>query len=200
MNIAPGKDGRAGERRRSGADVAMEALAMRAQLDLPFAPAPTLPLDPGDDGSAPPFDDIDAWLTTGPDVATRLLDGVIEPDEPLTVIGGVAENIAELQRRYGLKDVRWHSTPARIKHNPEAILAAAEFAAAQDSRFVFLCVGAAQRKLLAHAVAQRSKGRGAGLCVGVSLDEICGRDEPGRAWMANLGLGWLHRLLRELRR
>lgn len=200
MDIAPSmQDGRAANFRLSGVDAAMEALAMRARLDLPFAPAPTLWIGPGDDAPAPPFDDIDAWPTTGADVALQLLDAAIDPDEPLTVIGGDAEGVAELQRRYGLKDVRWHCTPARLKHNPDAILAAAEFAVAQDSRFVFICVGA-QQEALARAVAQRSRGRGVGLCVGVSLDEIRGRGESAPAWMRDLGLGWLHRLLREPRR
>lgn len=200
MSIAPSmQDGRAANLRLSGVDAAMEALAMRAHLDLPFAPAPTLRIGPGDEAPAPPFDDIDAWSTTGAHAALRLLEGVIEPDEPLTVIGGDGDGVAELQRRYGLKDVRWHCTPARLKHNPGAILAAAEFAAAQDSRFVFICVGV-QQEALARAVAHCSKGRGAGLCVGVPLYEICGRGEPAPAWMADLGLGWLHRLLREPRR
>jgi hypothetical protein len=183
--------------RLRGVDAAMEALTARAPLESPFAPGPALMIDAGENTPVPWFDDADAWLTTGANAALRLLDGVIDPDEPLTLIGGDAEAVAELQRRYGLKDIRWRRTPARLKHNPDAILAAAEFAAAQESRFVFICVEASAQAALARAIVQRSKGRGVGLCVALSLDDVCGRADRIPQWLGLLRLGWLHRLLRE---
>ncbi len=179
----------------SGIDAAIEALTTRSSFDLPFAPA--LHIEHGEDASL--FDHIDAWETTGADVAQRLLDAVIECNEPVTIIGGQAEDIAELKRRYGLHDVRWHCAPARLKHNPDAILAAADFAAAQESRFVFICVGAQQQKAIAYAIAHRAKGRGVGLCVGAPLDAISGRAARAPPWMRELGLEWLHRLVSEPR-
>jgi exopolysaccharide biosynthesis WecB/TagA/CpsF family protein len=191
--------GRASHRRHfSGMDAAMEALAARARFDAPFAPASALLVDDGGN-AALWLDDADAWETTGADVAQRLLGSVIERDEPVTIIGGEAEDVAALKRRYGLTDVRWRAAPARLRHNPDAILAAAEFAAAQESRIVLVCVGASHQEALARAIAHRGRARGVGLCVGAPLDVVCGRAERVPPWMRGLGLQWLHRLLHEQR-
>jgi exopolysaccharide biosynthesis WecB/TagA/CpsF family protein len=179
-------------------DAAMVALTCRSNLDLPFASAAAPSVEYGDASLAPPPDDVDSWETTGADVAQHLLDAVIDPDEPLTIIGGDAEDVAELKRRYGLQNVRWRAAPAQLKHNPDAVLAIAEFAAAQESRFIFVCAGGAQQQqALACAIAHCGKSRGVGLCVAASLDALCGRSGRAPPWLRELGLEWLHRLVRQ---
>ena len=205
-------------------DAAVDAIAARASLGLPFAYVATPNVDhmvklDAEPARRPLYDA--AWLTLndsrvlqtlaarsgvalptapGSDIAERLFDVVIHRNEPVTVIGGDAEAIAELKRRYGLTDVRWHQPPRDLKSKPEAIVAAAAFAAAQPSRFTFLCVGAPQQELLAYAIAQRGDATGVGLCVGAAIDFLAGRQVRAPHWMRALSLEWAHRLVSEPKR
>src|SRR5688572_5374130 len=70
-------------------------------------------------------------VATGADIAERLFDTIIDRREPITIIGGDAAMIEELTLRYRLTDVRWHAAPMNLKKKPQAIVAAAAFAAAQ---------------------------------------------------------------------
>lgn len=202
-------------------DQALDRVAVRASLDLPFAYVATPNVDhvvklSREPGRRPLYDG--AWLTlndsrvlrslaarvgfdlptaTGADLAERLLERVIDRHEPITIIGGTAKDIAALKRRYGLTDVRWHAPPMGLKQNPAAIVAAAEFAAVQGARFTFICVGAPQQELIAYAMRQRGDATGVGLCVGAALDFLSGRAERAPLWMRDLGCEWLHRLLSE---
>jgi N-acetylglucosaminyldiphosphoundecaprenol N-acetyl-beta-D-mannosaminyltransferase len=143
---------------------------------------------------------IDLPVATGADLAERLFDDVIDRREPITIIGGDEASISELKRRYYLTDVRWHRAPMGLKQKPEAIVRAAAFAAAQSSRFTFICVGAPQQEMIAYAIAQRGDARGVGLCVGAALDFLSGQTQRAPAWMRSAGLEWLHRLLSEPQR
>ncbi len=133
----------------------------------------------------------------GADLAAMLFDQVIDPDESVTIIGGDKQSIAELERRYGLTDIRWHDAAMGLKDDPAAIVRAASFAAAQRTRFTFLCVGAPQQEMIAYAIAERGDGVGVGLCVGAALDFLSGKSRRAPRFMRALGLEWLHRLLSE---
>ena len=202
-------------------DQALDRIAVRASLDMPFAYVTTPNVDhivklAREPGRRPLYDS--AWLTlndsrvlrslaarigfdlptaTGADLAERLLDRVIDRHEPVTIIGGTAKGVAELKRRYGLTDVRWHAPPMGLKNNPAAIVAAADFAAMQGARFTFICVGAPQQELIAYAMRRRGDAKGVGLCVGAALDFLSGRASRAPQWMRDLGCEWLHRLTRE---
>lgn len=140
---------------------------------------------------------IDLPVATGADLVEKLFDDVIDRREPITIIGGDKSMVDELRRRYALTDVRWHRAPMGLKQKPEAIVKAAAFAAAQSSRFTFICVGAPQQELIAYAIAQRGDARGVGLCVGAALEFLSGHTQRAPIWMRNAGLEWLHRLTSE---
>jgi exopolysaccharide biosynthesis WecB/TagA/CpsF family protein len=202
-------------------EAALDRVSARASLDLPFAYVATPNVDhvvglAGEPARRALYDN--AWVllndsrvlsalarrarmslpvATGSDLAERLFDTVIDKYEPITIIGGERSSIEELKRVYGLRDVRWHQPPMGLKKNPAAIVYAAAFAAAQSSRFTFICVGAPQQELIAYAIAQRGDARGVGLCVGAALDFLSGSATRAPLWMRNLGLEWLHRLLSE---
>lgn len=202
-------------------DAALDAISARASLDLPFAYVATPNVDHVVGLAAEParralYDN--AWLllndsrvlqalarkakvelpvATGSDLTECLFDTVIDKYEPVTIIGGDRENIEQLERVYGLRDVRWHQPPMGLKHRPNAIVRAAAFAAAQRSRFTFICVGAPQQELIAYAIAQRGDARGVGLCVGSAIDFLSGAAQRAPLWMRAAGLEWLHRLLSE---
>ena len=202
-------------------DAAVDAVAVRASLDLPFAYVATPNVDHIVGLSNEParralYDR--AWLllndsrileklarraalalpvATGADLAERLLDSVIDRHEPVTIIGGDRDQIEGLKDRYGLTDVRWHKAPMGLRNKPAAIVAAAAYAAQQPSRFTFICVGAPQQELIAYAMAQHGEARGVGLCVGAALDFLSGRARRAPLWMRKAGLEWTHRLASE---
>ena len=202
-------------------DGALDAVSVRASLDLPFAYVATPNVDhivglAREPGRRALYDS--AWLllndsrilralakkvkinlpiATGADLAERLFDSVIDKHEPVTIIGGDRESIDALKQIYGLSDVRWHQPPMGLKQKPGAIVRAAAFAAAQPSRFTFICVGAPQQELIAYAIAQRGDARGVGLCVGAALDFLSGNAQRAPHWMRRAGLEWLHRLASE---
>lgn len=130
----------------------------------------------------------------GSDIAARLFETVIRPDEPVTLIGADAALVQGLQARYGLRQVHWHSPPMGLAENPEAIAAAAAFVAAHPARFVFLCVGAPQQEMVAKAILERGDGVGVGLCVGAALAFLSGQMQRAPRWMRAARLEWLHRL------
>lgn len=210
----------------SGKDLeaAVDAVSVRASLDLPFAYVATPNVDhvvslASDPARRPLYDN--AWMllndsrilqqlarraglalpvATGSDLAARLFADIIDRDEPITIIGGERDSIEALKRRYLLTNVRWHQPPMHLKQNPQAVVQAAAFAAAQPSRFTFICVGAPQQELIAYAIKQRGDARGVGLCVGAALNFLSGRSRRAPKWMRTAGLEWLHRLATEPRR
>jgi exopolysaccharide biosynthesis WecB/TagA/CpsF family protein len=202
-------------------DGALDAVSARASLDLPFAYVATPNVDhvvglAKEPGRRALYENawmllndsrvlkalarkakIDLPLAVGADLAERLFDTVIDKYEPVTIIGGDRGAIEGLKRIYGLRDVRWHEPPMGLKHKPGAIVRAAAFAAAQPSRFTFICVGAPQQELIAYAIAQRGDARGVGLCVGAALDFLSGNAQRAPHWMRSAGLEWLYRLANE---
>ena len=133
----------------------------------------------------------------GSDLTQRLLETVIDPKEPVTIIGGDKKVINAVKERYGLRDVRWHEPPMGLRSNPDAIADCAHFVALNPSRFVFICVGSPQQELIAEACLDRGDCTGVGLCVGASLDFLGGKAERAPVWMQNARLEWLHRLVSE---
>jgi N-acetylglucosaminyldiphosphoundecaprenol N-acetyl-beta-D-mannosaminyltransferase len=202
-------------------DAATDAIAARASLGAPFAYVVTPNVDhvvslAAEPARRPLYEA--AWLmlndsrileglakragvglpvATGSDLAERLFDAVIERHEPITIIGGDDLAIAEVKRRYRLSNVRWHRPPMGLKHDAQAIVRAAAFAASQPSRFTFICVGAPQQEMIAYAIAQHGGATGVGLCVGAALNFLSGRAERAPRWMRAAGLEWLHRLAAE---
>jgi exopolysaccharide biosynthesis WecB/TagA/CpsF family protein len=202
-------------------DQAIDAVTARASIDCAFAYVVTPNVDhvvglSSEPARRPLYES--AWMTlndsnilkrlgkrvglslpvaTGADLAERLFDGVIDHREPVTIIGGDKAMIEELKRRYALTDVRWHRAPMGLKQKPEAIVKAAAFAAAQPSRFTFICVGAPQQELIAYAIAQRGDAMGVGLCVGAALGFLSGQTQRAPVWMRKAGLEWFYRLASE---
>ncbi len=136
----------------------------------------------------------------GADIVEMLVRREIAPHEPVTVIGGDADMVRQMKARFGLTDIRWHDAPMGLRRNPEAVEAAAGFAAQQNARFVFLCVGSPQQEMIAQAIVRRGDARGVGLCCGASFDFLTGKTARAPVWMRRARLEWLHRLASEPKR
>ncbi|MEO1040283.1 MAG: WecB/TagA/CpsF family glycosyltransferase [Pseudomonadota bacterium] len=139
-------------------------------------------------------------VTAGSDLTEALFERVIQPDDPITVIGGKAEQIEALTARYGLSNLAWCDPPMGLRENPQAIADCAQFIASNPARFVFLCVGSPQQEMIAEACLDRGDCTGVGLCVGASIDFLTGRAVRAPKWMQRSRAEWLHRLLSEPRR
>lgn len=142
----------------------------------------------------------DVDVTPGSDLTGAVFEHAVQPDEPITIIGGRASVIEAVKARYGLSDVRWHQPPMGLRDDPDAIEACARFIAENPSRFVFLCVGSPQQEMIAEACLRRGDCTGTGLCVGAALDFLSGQVERAPEWMREARLEWLHRLIKQPRR
>lgn len=202
-------------------DAALDAVAARASVGLGFAYVATPNVDhvvgfAREPARAPLYER--AWLTlndsrvlaalarraglhlpvaTGADLVEQLFERVIDPNEPIVIVGGDERRVAALRRRYGLTAIRWARVPANLKRDPLAIAQAAAFASAQRARFTFICVGSPQQELVAYAIAQRGDAVGVGLCCGAALDFLSGHTARAPQWMRARGLEWLFRVTRE---
>ena len=142
---------------------------------------------------------LDLPACPGSDLTARLLADVIDPAEPVVIIGASQEVVAAITQRYGLTDVRWHAPPMGLRTNPDALNAAAAFIVANPARFHFLCVGSPQQEMVARAACDLGQAVGLGLCVGASLEFLAGTRKRAPLWMQRAGLEWSFRLLSEPR-
>ena len=133
----------------------------------------------------------------GSDLTERLFNKIIDPNEPVVIIGCSSEVVEAIKLRYGLSDMRWYQPPMGLKTNPEAVLATAKFCAENAARFTFLCVGSPQQEMVARAIKQLGDVKGIGLCVGASLEFLAGTRKRAPTWMQKARLEWLFRLTSE---
>ena len=136
----------------------------------------------------------------GSDLTASLFAGVIDPDEPVNVIGGVDAVIAEVIKRYNLTRMQHHQPPMGLSKKPKAVKAAAKFITDNPTRFTFICVGSPQQEMVAKAALENGTTKGLGLCVGASLDFLAGKAKRAPAWMQKARLEWLYRLASEPKR
>jgi len=146
------------------------------------------------------FSGEDMDVTPGSDLTERLFEDIIDPDEPVVVIGGSEDVVTAIEQRYGLTDLRWHDAPMGLRTNPLAVQDCAEFVFRNPARFVFLCVGSPQQEMVAQAIRERGDCTGVGLCVGASLEFLAGKVARAPIWMRQARLEWLHRLASEPKR
>ncbi|MCK5909580.1 MAG: WecB/TagA/CpsF family glycosyltransferase [Caulobacter sp.] len=133
-------------------------------------------------------------------VVRELFERVIEPDTPLSVIGGTPALAEKLRQQYGLRNLIQHVPPMGMIDNPAAVAQAVAFVAAHPARFVFVAMGPPQSELLCGYIIEDGRSTGLGLCIGSSLQVLTGDSDPAPAVLEHSGFVWLYRLTREPRR
>jgi exopolysaccharide biosynthesis WecB/TagA/CpsF family protein len=133
-------------------------------------------------------------------VVRELFEQVIDPDTPLSVIGGTPALAEKLRQQYGLKNLVQHVPPMGMIHNPAAVAEAVAFIAANPARFVFIAMGPPQSELLCGHIIADGRSTGLGLCIGSSLQVLTGDSDPAPAVLEHSGFVWLYRLIKEPRR
>ena len=141
----------------------------------------------------------------GSDLTAALFADVINPNEPVNVIGGDDDVIGKVINRYGLTRMQHYQPPMGLRHKPDEVAAAAQFIADNPARFTFICVGSPQQEMVAKAALKNGIGtglqaKGLGLCVGASLDFLADKVKRAPAWVQKTRLEWLYRLMSEPRR
>jgi len=135
----------------------------------------------------------------GSDLTARLFERLV-PGDRIAMIGGDATTVPALQAlRCGI-DIVQHIPPMGLVHNPDALAAAAAFAAQAKARFVFIAVGSPQQEFVAQRIRATPGATGVVLCIGASIDFLTGRIARAPLWMQRAGIEWLHRLLSNPRR
>jgi exopolysaccharide biosynthesis WecB/TagA/CpsF family protein len=137
-------------------------------------------------------------FSPGSYVVRRLFeDRVIQPDDPITIVGVTEVIVGDIRERFGLTNLHHHIPPMGFIHREDAVHAAVDFVAAHPARFVFVAMGPPQSERFCHRLTQDGRATGLGLCIGSSLLVLSGRGSPAPAFMEKNGLVWLYRLAME---
>lgn len=139
-------------------------------------------------------------VVPGSDLTAHLVRNVIDPGEPVTILGMEPDVIAALRRRCGLRRVAHHNPSMGFEHDPTEMERAIRFIEENPARFIFLAVGSPRQCQVAHAVARRGRARGTGLCIGASLLFLSGHERRAPRPMQLAGLEWAWRLAQDPRR
>jgi len=139
-------------------------------------------------------------VVPGSDLTVLLFERIITAGDRIAIIGGDSALLAGLQVKYPDVTFVQHQPPMGLMKDPEARRRAAEFIAAQEPRFTFVCVGSPQQELIASEASRIEGSRGLALCVGAALEFITGTQKRAPLFARRLGLEWAHRLLSNPRR
>ncbi|WP_369807017.1 WecB/TagA/CpsF family glycosyltransferase [Ancylobacter radicis] len=139
---------------------------------------------------------LDLPHAAGSDVTLDLLERQIQPDDPVTLIGGSDELRRRLIERFGLSTVHLHVPPMGFIRDAAAVEACVDFVLAHPARYVFLVAGSPQSEYLARQIDRRGGAVGVGLCVGSALNFAVGLVPRAPSWLRQAGLEWAYRLMR----
>ena len=136
-------------------------------------------------------------LALGSDLTVDMVNGAIQPEDPITIIGGTDAMEQRLRDRFGWRNLARHDPPFGFIANPIEVGRCVEFVLAHPARYVFLACGAPQSELLGRRIVERGAAVGTGLCIGASLLFATGLERRAPVVMQRAGLEWLHRLIQE---
>lgn len=139
-------------------------------------------------------------VVPGSDLTEALLRWVIDPAEPVSILGLPPPAIAALAGRLGLRRIAHWNPPMGFAADPDAFARAVGFIEAHPARFSFLAVGSPQQCQVAEALVQRGRARGTVLCIGASLLFLAGWERRAPRAVQRAGLEWAWRLAQDPRR
>lgn len=140
-------------------------------------------------------------VCTGSDLTESLFRKVIAADDRVVLVGGSAQQAAQVAERFGLRNVRHLNPPMGFIRDPAAVEDCLTFIEqASPFRFCFLAVGSPQQEMVATLLRERGIARGLAFCVGASLNFLTGEERRAPLWMQRLSLEWAYRLAQDPRR
>jgi len=139
-------------------------------------------------------------VVPGSDLTARLFAEVINPDDPVALLGGTPATAGGLAGRYGLRRFMQHVPPMGFDADPAAMEEALRFCEGAQPRFLFLGVGSPRQEIVARALAARGRAKGTALCIGASLLFLSGEERRAPLPVQRAGLEWAWRLAQDPRR
>jgi exopolysaccharide biosynthesis WecB/TagA/CpsF family protein len=139
-------------------------------------------------------------VVRGSDLTERLLTHHLLPGERITIIGLSPIWLPALMARFDLAPPAHYDPPMGFDQDPTELARIEAFVRSYPARFIFLAVGSPRQEILACQLA-RSKGlTGTALCVGASLEFLCGARRRAPMPLRAAGLEWVWRLACEPKR
>jgi exopolysaccharide biosynthesis WecB/TagA/CpsF family protein len=139
-------------------------------------------------------------VVSGSDLTQRLLANHILPGERIVIIGLSPVWLPGLIARYELAPPAHYDPPMGFERDPAEVSKVVAFVKAYPARFVFLAVGSPKQERLAALLARTEGVSGTGLCIGASLEFLCGARRRAPAMVSRCGMEWAWRLMQEPRR
>jgi hypothetical protein len=136
-------------------------------------------------------------VATGADVTEALLTRHVVPGERIGIIGLSPVWLPSLMARFDLAPPAHCNPPMGFEQDPAAVQAIIRFVRAHPARLLFLAVGSPRQETLAAALAAEPGLTGTALCIGASLEYLCGAKRRAPAALRRMGLEWLWRLAHE---
>ncbi|HET6607973.1 MAG TPA: WecB/TagA/CpsF family glycosyltransferase [Rhodopila sp.] len=139
-------------------------------------------------------------VVAGSELTERLLAHHVLPGERIVIIGLSPVWLPALIGRYDLAPPAHYDPPMSFERNPAEVAKVVAFLKAHPARFVFLAVGSPRQERLAALLAETKGVTGMGLCIGASLEFLCGARRRAPRMLQRCGLEWVWRLVQEPRR
>jgi exopolysaccharide biosynthesis WecB/TagA/CpsF family protein len=144
--------------------------------------------------------DVDLTVVPGSDLTAAVLRTLDAQGGTVAIVGGSADTIARLQFRFSNIRFTQHMPPMGLRHNPQGLARAAEFARSVSAHCTLLAVGSPQQEMIAARIKRTADATGVGLCVGASIDFLSGKERRAPPKVQKAGLEWAFRLAGNPRR
>ncbi|MBS0479490.1 MAG: WecB/TagA/CpsF family glycosyltransferase [Proteobacteria bacterium] len=139
-------------------------------------------------------------VVPGSDLTRILIDAGMPAASKVALIGGGSGDAAWLQTRLPSASIRHFEPPMGVRDNVGAQQAIVDFVESEQPNLTLFAIGAPQSEIVANQIRRRGKARGAGLCIGASIEFLTGAKRRAPRAMQRLGLEWAFRLASEPRR
>src|SRR5690348_12534793 len=107
----------------------------------------------------------------GSDLTAELITKLSRSSDVIVLIGGSAEQAAELKVRFNLEGLRHFNPPMGFIRDPQLVEECLNFVEEHAPfRFCLLAIGSPQQEMIANKLRERGKARGLTLCIGASIN------------------------------
>ncbi|HVY17899.1 MAG TPA: WecB/TagA/CpsF family glycosyltransferase [Rhodopila sp.] len=139
-------------------------------------------------------------VVTGSDLTEHLVSRHIAPNERVVIIGLSPVWLPALVARYRLAAPAHYDPPMGFDRDPAVLAEVVAFIKANPARLIFLATGSPRQEILADVLSRETGLTGTGLCIGASLEFLCGARTRAPKFLSRCSLEWAWRLALEPRR